>query len=104
MQFFSRGPVHSEKSHTKMSGDMRSFNRKCDFIIRGITVPAKIAIIGEQIVSMVQRILICLGILLAELVLFFLPLAAFFLIYIILFNPPWFREFLNNLDNPYRKA
>ena len=54
--------------------------------------------------TMTKRILICLGILAAELVLFFLPLAAFFLIYIILFNPPWFREFLDNLDKPYKKA
>jgi hypothetical protein len=29
---------------------------------------------------------------------FFLPLTAFFLIYILMFNPPWFRKFLDRLD------
>ncbi len=44
-----------------------------------------------------QRILLCLGILALDLVVFFLPLSAMFLAYILLYNPPWFREFLNNL-------
>jgi hypothetical protein len=30
---------------------------------------------------------------------FFLPLTAFFLIYILMFNPSWFREFLDRLDS-----
>ncbi len=47
---------------------------------------------------MSKRILICLGILAIDLLIFFLPLTALFLIYILLYNPPWFREFLNNLD------
>jgi hypothetical protein len=29
---------------------------------------------------------------------FFLPLTELFIIYILLANPAWFREFLNNLD------
>lgn len=47
---------------------------------------------------MAHRILICTGILLIDLAVFFLPLTALFLIYIILANPPWFREFLQKLD------
>lgn len=48
--------------------------------------------------SMTHRVLICIGILLIDLVVFFLPLTAFFLVYIILTNPPWFREYLQNLN------
>ena len=47
---------------------------------------------------MTNRILISIGILLVDLLIFFLPLTAFFLMYIILFNPSWFRDFLNALD------
>jgi hypothetical protein len=50
--------------------------------------------------SMTKRILISLGILSIDLVIFFLPLTAIFLIYVLIFNPPWFRDFLNNLDSP----
>jgi hypothetical protein len=45
-----------------------------------------------------KRILLAVGILLVDLIVFFLPLTALFLIYILLFNPPWFKDFLNNLD------
>ena len=45
-----------------------------------------------------QRILICVLILVLDLAVFFLPLTAIFLVYIILNNPPWFREFLQQLD------
>jgi hypothetical protein len=48
--------------------------------------------------SIMNRILISLGILVVDLVIFFFPLTAFFLIYIIFYNPPWFREFLEGLD------
>ena len=47
-----------------------------------------------------QRILICILILVLDLAVFFLPLTAVFLVYIILYNPPWFREFLHQLDHP----
>jgi hypothetical protein len=47
-----------------------------------------------------QKILICAVILLLDLAVFFLPLTAIFLVYIILQNPPWFREFLEDLDRP----
>jgi len=49
--------------------------------------------------SMAHRILICTGILLVDLAVFFLPLSALFLIYVILANPPWFREFLQKLNH-----
>jgi len=48
--------------------------------------------------SMKKRILLCLGIMIVDLGVFFLPLTALFLVYIVIYNPPWFREFLNGLD------
>ena len=45
-----------------------------------------------------QRVMICVIILVLDLVVFFLPLSAIFLVYIIMVNPPWFREFLQQLD------
>ena len=48
--------------------------------------------------SKAYRILICIGILTVDLVVFFLPLTALFLIYIIIINPLWFKEFLKTLD------
>ncbi|ADE14999.1 hypothetical protein Nhal_1886 [Nitrosococcus halophilus Nc 4] len=51
------------------------------------------------------RLIICLGIIVLQYVALFLPLTELFLIYILLFNPRWFREFLNNLDkNRSREA
>lgn len=48
--------------------------------------------------DMTKRIMISAGILLVDLIFFFFPLTAAFLAYIILFNPPWFRNFLEDLD------
>ena len=45
-----------------------------------------------------RRILLGVAVLLVDLIVFFLPLSAIFLMYIIIFNPPWFRDFLNKLD------
>ncbi len=45
------------------------------------------------------RILICIAIVLVDLIVFFLPLTALFLVYILLANPPWFRQFLQKLDD-----
>jgi hypothetical protein len=53
----------------------------------------------EHTMSFGQRILLSVGILLIDLVVFFLPLTALFLVYIILANPVWFREFLQKLDH-----
>jgi hypothetical protein len=47
-----------------------------------------------------QRVILAGVILAADLVVFFLPLAAIFLAYILIFNPPWFRDFINNLGEP----
>ncbi len=51
-----------------------------------------------------QRILICSLILLLDLTVFFLPLSAIFLVYVIWQNPPWFKEFLQQLDQPNPSA
>jgi len=48
--------------------------------------------------SFTQRVLLSIGILLIDLIVFFLPLTALFLVYIILVNPAWFREFLQDLN------
>lgn len=50
--------------------------------------------------TMTRRILLCIGILLVDLAVFALPLTALFLIYILIGNPFWFRDFLNRLDEP----
>jgi hypothetical protein len=50
--------------------------------------------------GMTQRILLAAGILILDLVTFFLPLSALLLAWVIVFNPPWFRRFINNLDAP----
>lgn len=44
--------------------------------------------------SMTNRLIICAGILLVDILVFFVPLTAFFLIYILVANPLWFRQFL----------
>jgi hypothetical protein len=45
-----------------------------------------------------QRVLLAGCILIIDLVAFFLPLTAVFLAYVIVFNPSWFRGFINNLE------
>jgi hypothetical protein len=45
-----------------------------------------------------QRVILSVGILLIDLIVFFLPLTALFLVYIIFTNPVWFREFLQKLN------
>jgi hypothetical protein len=58
----------------------------------------------ETTMSITHRILICVGILLLDLIVFFLPLSAFFLVYILLVNPLWFRQYLQEIDkgNPVK--
>lgn len=46
--------------------------------------------------NILYRILICLGLIAVHYVGIFLPITELFLIYILLFNPKWFRDFLNN--------
>ena len=55
-------------------------------------------IIEGSKVSKINRILISLAILLVDIFVFFLPLTTFFLIYILFFNPSWFRKILDSLD------
>jgi len=48
--------------------------------------------------SLQKRLILASGIILLDLVIFFLPLTAFFLAYVIIYNPPWVKEFLQGLD------
>lgn len=48
--------------------------------------------------GMTQRVLLAVGIVVIDLAAFFLPLTAIVLAYVIVFNPPWFRNFIVNLD------
>ncbi len=47
---------------------------------------------------MIKRVLLALGVVALDLAVFFVPLTAIFMAYILIHNPPWFREFLNTLD------
>jgi hypothetical protein len=48
--------------------------------------------------EMWKRTLLAAGIVLVDAVFFFVPLTALFLAYILIFNPPWARSFLEGLD------
>ncbi|MGD8833740.1 MAG: hypothetical protein PVJ84_03705 [Desulfobacteraceae bacterium] len=50
--------------------------------------------------TMTQRVLLAAAIVLVDLVAFFLPLTALMLAYVIVFNPPWFRDFVKHLEKP----
>jgi len=54
--------------------------------------------------KMTKRIILATGILVVDLFVFYLPLTALFLIYILIFNPPWFRDFLNNMNDSDNSA
>jgi hypothetical protein len=45
-----------------------------------------------------RRLALCAAILAVDLLIFFFPLTAVFLVYVILVNPPWVRTFLDRLD------
>jgi hypothetical protein len=45
--------------------------------------------------ALLRRLLVCLALLLIHYCLIFLPVSELFLIYILLANPRWFRDFLN---------
>jgi hypothetical protein len=62
-----------------------------DLIIQG-------AYARKMTMSKQNRILLALGIILLDLIVFFLPLAAFFLAYVIVYNPPWAKDFFERLD------
>lgn len=48
--------------------------------------------------SQSQRIALCAAILAVDILIFFFPLTAVFLVYVILVNPPWVRRFLDRLE------
>jgi hypothetical protein len=48
--------------------------------------------------TMFNRVLLALGVVALDLVVFFVPLTALFMAYVLIYNPPWFREFINSLD------
>ena len=54
--------------------------------------------------KMSYRILLAMGVLAVDFVVFFLPLTALFLAYVFIYNPPWFRDFLIALDTDGRKS
>jgi len=53
---------------------------------------------GRANMEMWKRMLLAGGILLVDTAVFFVPLTALFLAYILVFNPPWARSFLEALD------
>ena len=67
-------------------------------IIQSKTLIFKFLILKGSFMSLINRILLAAAVLLLYLVFFFLPLTAVFFAYIIIFNPPWFREFINHLE------
>ena len=48
--------------------------------------------------SLQKKLLLAFGIILLDLVVFFLPLTSFFLAYVIIYNPPWVKDFLERLE------
>jgi len=48
--------------------------------------------------SMIQRFLLAIVVVAVDLAVFFLPLTAFFMAYILIANPHWFRIFLEGLN------
>ncbi|MFO8164135.1 MAG: hypothetical protein ACQEQO_08505 [Thermodesulfobacteriota bacterium] len=47
--------------------------------------------------SLQKKLLLAFGIIMLDLVIFFLPLTSFFLAYIIIYNPPWVKDLLERL-------
>jgi hypothetical protein len=58
----------------------------------------------QMSMSLQKRLILASGIILLDLVIFFLPLTAFFLAYVIIYNPPWVKEFLEGLDKQVPKV
>ena len=48
--------------------------------------------------SMTNRVLLALGVVALDFAVFVVPLTALFMAYVLIYNPPWFREFINSLD------
>ncbi len=47
---------------------------------------------------MMARILLAVSVLVVDFLVFFVPLSGLFLAYVIIFNPPWFRNSLNRMS------
>ena len=50
--------------------------------------------------SLTNRILIAALVVVLDLVVFFFPISAVFIAYVIIFNPQWFKDFILGLDKP----
>ena len=50
--------------------------------------------------NMTRRIVLAVAVVLVDTIIFFLPATAILLAYILIVNPPWFRSFINRLDDP----
>jgi hypothetical protein len=50
-------------------------------------------------VSQASRLVLAVAIVLVDWAVFFFPLAALFIAYVITTNPPWVRDFLSRLDS-----
>lgn len=50
--------------------------------------------------SQLSRLSLALVIIVVDAAIFFVPLAALFVAYVIVVNPPWVRDFLNGLASP----
>lgn len=48
--------------------------------------------------SMINRVLLALAVVAADLAVLFVPLTSVFMAYILVYNPPWFRKVPNTLD------
>ena len=58
---------------------------------------------SEHPMSLTNRILLASLVLLLDLVVFFFPITAVFIAYVIIFNPPWLKEAVLRLDKPNGK-
>jgi len=56
--------------------------------------------LSEACMGKIQRLALAVGVVVLDALVFVVPLTALFMAYIIVVNPPWFREFLFNLDGP----
>ncbi|MCI0526761.1 MAG: hypothetical protein L0Y56_04815 [Nitrospira sp.] len=55
----------------------------------------------NQPIGMGTRIILSVAIVIIDWVAFFVPLGSLFLAYVILTNPPWVRDFLNQLNGKH---
>lgn len=48
--------------------------------------------------TLTNRILIAIGVIVLDCLIFFIPLTAFFMAYVLIYNPNWFKNFINRMD------